>query len=133
MRSLMRKAVITPGREQSYAEFHFAAAFNADNTLHVSGHIGRGPNGIDPDPATQFRAAFSSVAETLAAAGASWADVVEMTSYHVGLQEHFDTFRRVRDEFVVEPYPAWTAVGVVELVASGAIVEIAATAILDPE
>jgi enamine deaminase RidA (YjgF/YER057c/UK114 family) len=81
----------------------------------------------------QFRDAFSRVAETLAAAGASWADVVEMTTYHVGLQDHFDAFRRVRDEFVVEPYPAWTAVGVVELVAPGIIVEIAATAILDPE
>jgi enamine deaminase RidA (YjgF/YER057c/UK114 family) len=129
----MRKAVITPGRERSYTEFHFAAAFRAGKTLHVSGHIGRGRDGLDPDPATQFREAFLRVAESLAAAGASWAEVVEMTTYHVGLRDHFDTFRRVRDEFVVEPYPAWTAVGVVELVAPGALVEIAATAVVDEE
>ena len=129
----MRRAIVTPGRERSYDEFHFAAALAVGDTLHVSGHIGRGPNGIDSDPGTQFRAAFVNVAETLAAAGASWADVVEMTTFHVGLREHFDEFRRVRDEFVKEPYPAWTAVGVTELVAPGAIVEIAVTAVLESD
>jgi enamine deaminase RidA (YjgF/YER057c/UK114 family) len=50
--------------------------------------------------------------------------VVEMTSYHVGLRKHLDTFIKVKDEFIVEPYPAWTAVGVGELITAGTLVEI---------
>ena len=54
-------------------------------------------------------------------------DVVEITSYHVGLNEHIGLFMQVKDGFVKDPYPAWTAVGVSEL-AFGALVEIKVTA-----
>jgi enamine deaminase RidA (YjgF/YER057c/UK114 family) len=127
----MKRAISQPGREQAYSEFHFAAATEAAGVLRVSGHVGRGSQRIDPSPERQFRDAFDNVSATLAAAGASWANVVEMTTYHIGLREHFDVFRRVRDAYVVEPYPAWTAVGVAELIAPGAIIEIAVTAVLD--
>ena len=50
----------------------------------------------------------------------------EMTTFHVGVLEHIATFMHVKDGFVKEPYPAWTAVGVTEL-AFGALVEIKVT------
>ncbi|WP_267887720.1 Rid family hydrolase, partial [Mycolicibacterium fortuitum] len=50
----------------------------------------------------------------LAEAGLNFTDVVEITSYHVGLQQHVQVFGEVKDEFVAAPYPAWTAVGVTE-------------------
>jgi hypothetical protein len=34
-----------------------------------------------------------------------WADVVELTSYHVGLREHIETLFAVHREFVTQPYP----------------------------
>ena len=63
-----------------------------------------------------MREAFRSVGETLSEVGASWAYVVEITSYHVGLQGQKDALLRVHHEFIREPpYPAWTAAGVTEL------------------
>ena len=51
-----------------------------------------------------------------------------MVTYHVGLREHFEEFTRIKDEFIKEPYPAWTAIGVSELAADGAVIEIKVTA-----
>ena len=51
------------------------------------------------------------------------ADVVEMTTFHVDFDEHLGTFMKVKDRYVNEPYPAWTAIGVSAL-AFGSLVEI---------
>lgn len=56
-----------------------------------------------------------------------------MTSYHVGLRDHIAIFRSVRDEFVREPYPAWTAIEVSGFITPGAIVEIRAVADASPD
>lgn len=47
-----------------------------------------------------------------------------MTTYHVGLRDHFDRFCAVRADYVSEPFPAWTAVEVAGLRREGAAVEI---------
>lgn len=57
-------------------------------------------------------------------ANAGFTDIIEMTTYHVGLREHLEEFRSVKDEFICEPHPAWTAIGVSELASEGAVVEI---------
>ena len=44
------------------------------------------------------------------------------------MHDHLGTFMKVRDEFVSEPWPAWTAIGITELAISGARVEIRVTA-----
>lgn len=66
---------------------------------------------------------------TLAEENLVFSDIVELTTYHVGLQGSLDAFKSVKDEFIVEPYPAWTAIGVSELAVSGALIEIRAIAI----
>ncbi|CAN5527633.1 hypothetical protein BH20ACT17_BH20ACT17_08890 [soil metagenome] len=58
-------------------------------------------------------------------------DHVEMTSYHVGLREHLAQFIAVKDRHIAEPYPAWSAIGVSELITAGALVEVRAVAV-DP-
>jgi enamine deaminase RidA (YjgF/YER057c/UK114 family) len=60
----------------------------------------------------------------LAEAGLSFDDVVEMTTYHVDLRKHLEAFIKVKDEHVSTPYPAWTAIGVSELITEGTLVEI---------
>ena len=78
-----------------------------------------------------MREAFRNVGATLATFGATWADVVEITSYHVGLQAQKEALLRVHREFIAEPpYPAWTAAGVSELFSADAVVEIAVIAVL---
>lgn len=122
--------VIPDGMQSSYDQFHFAPAVRSGDHLFCSGQVGTGPDGkVDPDPAVQITTAFENVGRVLAAAGASFEDVVEITSFHVGFNEHIGVFMQVKDGFVKEPYPAWTAIGAAEL-AFGAMVEIKVTAIL---
>jgi enamine deaminase RidA (YjgF/YER057c/UK114 family) len=77
-----------------------------------------------PDPETQIGDVFDSLQQHLAVAGLAFDDVVEMTSYHVGLREHLAAFMRVKDAHVRAPYPAWTAIGVSALIGERAIVEV---------
>lgn len=83
------------------------------------------------DPAEQFRSAFGKIGAVLALDGLDHSAIVEMTSYHVGLRDHFDTFNAVWGSYAREPYPAWTAVEVAGLRREGAIVEIRVLAMRD--
>ena len=67
----------------------------------------------------------------LTKAGVSFADVVDMTTFHVGLQAHLRTFAKVKDRYLKPPYPAWTAIGVSELAVPGGLVEIKVVARLE--
>jgi enamine deaminase RidA (YjgF/YER057c/UK114 family) len=112
-----------------YDRFHFAAAAKTDDLLVCSGQLGVGADGrAIADPPAQFAAAFEAVQAVLAEAGLDFSDVVEMTTFHVGLMQHLGTFMQVKDGYVPETYPAWTAIGVSELAVPGALVEIRATA-----
>lgn len=93
--------------------------------LFLAGMTGADADGQMPaDAKAQFRNAFDKIALVLAEAGLTWADVVEMTSYHIGLRGHFDLFQSVRFDYVGDPYPAWTAIEAAGLRREGAIVEI---------
>ena len=125
-----RRTVIPDGMQNFYDQFHFAPAVRVGEQVFCSGQLGNGSDGkLDPDPAAQIATAFENVRAVLEEAGASLADVVEMTSFHVGFDEHIGVFMQVKDAFVKEPYPAWTAVGV-EKLAFGALVEIKVRAIV---
>ena len=125
-----RRVVIPDGMQRFYDQFQFAPAVRFGKHVFCSGQVGHGPdNKLDPDPAVQFTQAFENVRTVLEEAGASLADVVEMTTFHVGFNEHIGLFMQVKEGFLKEPYPAWTAIGVSEL-AFGALVEIKARAII---
>ena len=118
--------VINPASAQrTYDRLHFSQAVRAGEMLICSGQLGRGPDGRPPaDLAEEFRAAWRAVGDVLAAAGLDFGNIVEYTTYHVGLQAHIATFMKVRDEFLQAPWPAWTAIGITELALPGAHVEI---------
>jgi len=123
-----RRSVVPKGMQGFYDQFHFSPAMRVGKTVYCSGQLGSGPDGkLDPDPAVQITRAFENVRAVLEQAGASLEDVVELTSFHVGLDEHIGVFMQVKDGFIGEPYPAWTAIGVSAL-AFGALVEIKVTA-----
>jgi enamine deaminase RidA (YjgF/YER057c/UK114 family) len=123
-------AVVPEADRRTNARFQFSAGVRTGEHLYCSGQIGSVDGTVDADPPTQFEQAFVNVARVLAEAGGSWADVVEMTTFHVGLQEHLAAFAAVRARWVQEPYPAWTAVGVSELAVPGALVEVKVVAVL---
>jgi len=121
----MHEPMIPPSQQFAYDRFHFSAAVRTGDLLACSGQIGTDSKGAAiADPERQITAAFEGVGETLDQAGASWADVFEMTTFHVGLHDHLGTFMTVRDQFISEPWPAWTAIGCTELAVPGALVEV---------
>jgi len=114
----------------TYTNFKFAPGVKAGRLLHMSGIIGTGADGKVPaDMTEECVAAFEQAKMVLAEAGLDFTDVVEMTTYHVGLQEHIGTFMGVKDRYVAEPYPAWTAIGITELALPGGRLEIKITAL----
>ena len=123
--------VVPEGYEVQYEQWRLAPALRVGETIYCSGQLGIGQDGNLPtDAEAQFVNAFEAVRIVLEAAGSSLADIVEMTSFHVGLVAELETFTRVRDRYLTEPWPAQTAIGVAELGLPGALLEIKATAVL---
>ncbi|WP_292325622.1 Rid family hydrolase [Mesorhizobium sp.] len=61
----------------------------------------------------QVRQAFANLREVLAAAGCSFDDVVDVTTFHTKPDEQIETVLAVRAEEIGQPpYQNWTAVGV---------------------
>jgi enamine deaminase RidA (YjgF/YER057c/UK114 family) len=111
--------------EQYYDQFHFAPAVKDGNRLYCSGVIGVGADGKPPaDPETQFTRAFEMLQSVLTTSGVTFNEVIEMTTFHVGLQKHLPTFMQVKDRYMKPSYPAWTAIGITELALPGGLVEI---------
>jgi enamine deaminase RidA (YjgF/YER057c/UK114 family) len=122
--------IVPSDAERAYDRLHFAPAVRVGDTIHVSGVIGRAADGsVSDDPDAQFDQAFANLAATVAACGATLADVAELTSFHVGLQQHLRAFMKAKDRALPThpPSPAWTAIGVVELALPGALVELRVT------
>ncbi len=123
--------VIPKSMQASYAAFQFAPATKVGDQLILSGQLGIGEDGkAIADLEAQFTRAFESVGEILAEAGLGFEDVVDLFTFHVGLQSHLETFMKVKSNFIKEPFSSWTAIGIVELAVPGAAVEIRATAML---
>jgi enamine deaminase RidA (YjgF/YER057c/UK114 family) len=80
----------------------------------------------------QMRHAFRRIEATLTAAGVHFRDVVllntfhdwQVSPFHGDRMAQFTAFGAVKDEFIKEPYPAWTAVGTSSLIPDGGLVEI---------
>lgn len=129
----MSKRSIVPAEFRAAAdELKMSPGLISGNHVFLTGVTGSDAQGQMPeDPAVQFRCAFDKVGLVLCEAGLTFQSMVEMTTYHVGLRDHFDLFNTVRLEYVGEPYPAWTAVEVAGLRREGAIVEIRVIASTD--
>ena len=125
----MVERIVPDSMKAYYNDFHFAPAVIDGDHVRCSGVIGVEADGkCSDDPNVQITTAFETLGEVLAAAGVSFADITEMTTFHVGLQEHLGAFMAVKDKYIKEPYPAWTAIGITELAFPGGLVEIRVTA-----
>jgi enamine deaminase RidA (YjgF/YER057c/UK114 family) len=119
------ETVVTSSGQFMYDNFHFSEATKSNGFLLCSGIIGTGKKGKVPeDIKEEFRNAWTGIGNLLAECDIGYDDIVEYTSYHVGLHASMEDFMSVRDEFVSEPWPAWTAIGITELAVPGAHVEI---------
>lgn len=101
----------------------------------VSGQVAFDKNGDvvgEGDLDAQARQAYANLGAALAAVGASFADVVRLTTYVVDYQpEHRNMLRQIRSEHWPADPPAATLVGVSALALPELLVEIEATAVIE--
>jgi reactive intermediate/imine deaminase len=103
----------------------YSQAVRVGNTIWVSGQIPLDPKTkelVQGDTEAQVRQVFENLKAIVAAAGATFDDVVKATVFLVDLS-HFGLVNKVMAEYFREPYPARAAVGVAAL-PRGAQVEV---------
>lgn len=91
---------------------------------------GQGPEDVKADMETQIRQTFDRMGLVLKAGGATFENVVFIRAYFVHLLRDLPTYRKVRLDYLKEPFPASTAVGTTELAIPGLEIEIEAVAIV---
>lgn len=109
-----REAIFPANRHALYEAHGYSAAIRSGDLLFVSGQVGSRKDGSpEPDFARQVELAFENLKATLSAAGCTFDDIVDVTTYHTDPEHQFDTIMAVKQQvFSAPPYPNWTAVGV---------------------
>jgi len=101
------------------------AIITAD-TIYLSGIVvGLAPGKTDLGEA--YDGIYERIGSILKRAGASWDDVVDMTSFHTDVEGQIEQMVTVHKTYVTAPFPAWTAIGVAKILGGG-ITEIKITA-----
>ncbi|WP_281545564.1 RidA family protein [Grimontia sp. SpTr1] len=120
----MKKSIVPEEFKHYFDDWHFSPVMDAGGTVYLSGvTAARKDKPISTDPEEQFHDAFYKLGIYLNAAGLSYSDIVEMTTFHIELKKHIDVFSMVKDEYIKAPYPAWSAIGVSEFIPDNALVE----------
>jgi enamine deaminase RidA (YjgF/YER057c/UK114 family) len=112
---MAKRAAIFPADRHALYDLHqYSAAIRHGDLLFVSGQVGSREDG-SPEPVfeDQVRRAFANLREVLAAAGATFDDVIDVITFHTDPQTQFERMLAIRAEEIGEPpFPTWTAVGV---------------------
>ncbi|MES2145919.1 MAG: RidA family protein [Pseudomonadota bacterium] len=109
-----RNAIFPANRHALYEAHGYSAAVRSGDLLFVSGQVGSREDGSpEPDFAQQVTLAFRNLEAVLTAAGASFDDIIDVTSFHTDPETQFETIMPVKNRFFpAAPYPPWTAIGV---------------------
>lgn len=109
-----RTPIFPAGRHALYAEHGYSAAIQSKDLLFVSGQVGSLQDGsAEPVFEKQVALAFDNLRNTLTAAGCTFDDIIDVTTFHTDPENQFDSIMKVKGRIFGEPpYPAWTAVGV---------------------
>jgi enamine deaminase RidA (YjgF/YER057c/UK114 family) len=111
-----------PASRASQERHGYADAVVAGDTIYLSGVVVGQSEGESLDAA--YDRAYRRIAAVLARAGASWDDVVDITSYHTDVPAQFEAMAAVHRRYVHAPFPAWTAIDVDRLIPERGITEI---------
>jgi enamine deaminase RidA (YjgF/YER057c/UK114 family) len=115
-----------PGALALQEKWGFSDAVIAGDTIYLSGIVAgarAGDEGLEP----AYERVYRRIGAVLARAGASWDDVVDMTSFHSDVEGQIEAMAAVHKRHVKAPYPAWTAIGVARILGNG-LTEIKVTA-----
>ncbi|MDH5834857.1 RidA family protein [Luteimonas kalidii] len=109
-----RDVVFPPHPHALYQRHSYSPAVRANGFLFVSGQVGSREDGTpEPDLVAEVRLAFANLDAILAAAGCTFADVVDTTYFMVDPAQTMETIWPVVQEYLGPgPHPALTATGV---------------------
>ena len=121
-----------PQERKIQEDWGFADAVVAGDTLYLSGVVA-GPRPGETDLKLGYDRAFKKIGEILKHVGASWDDIVDITSFHTDLTTQMPAIIAVKKAYMSGPPPAWTAIGVTRLIPNSGITEIKMVAKLPPK
>ncbi len=129
---MKRQVIIPKGMENIHDTYHYAPGILVGDTLYLSGQVGRDAElNVVEGTEAQFVQAFENVGKVLTAAGATFADVVELETWFADDMADLKTFLAVKDRyFKAPPYPTWTGFAVKGFSMPGLLVEIKCKAVL---
>ena len=118
------KVIMTehPQGRQNQEDWGCADAVVSGDIIYLSGVVAGQREGESLE--VSYTRTFERIAGILARAGASWDDVLEMTSYHTDLQSQMPAIVAVKKRFVKPPALAWTAIEIARLIPDRGITEI---------
>jgi enamine deaminase RidA (YjgF/YER057c/UK114 family) len=127
---------ITPDGIFAVPTYTQVVASARGRTIHISGQVSTAPDGSVVgigDLSAQTTQVMQNLLRCLASVGATFADVVKITTFVVGYRpEHRAVIAAARMPFLAGgPPPASTLLGVEALAAPEWLIEIEATAVLD--
>lgn len=111
--------IVPEAMRKAYDAFHYAPAVREAGLIFCSGVIGQGDSAE-----TEFRDAWEKIGVILAEAGVSYADIVDTTIYMVDLAAEAAAMAKVKDDFIHEPFPASSWIGVSGFIRPSARAEI---------
>ena len=129
------KQTIMPEDEGARAfmeQFGFSEAVIHGDTVYLSGVI-LGPPRDGETMEEAFERGFQYIGTVLERSGSSWDDVIDITTYHVDIDDSMPALAAVKNRYVKGPFPAWTAIDIDRLYAPDGLVEIKITARVTPE
>lgn len=112
---MTKSEAIFPARRQALYDMHrYSAAIRSGDLLFISGQVGAREDGSpEPDFGQQVELAFNNLKAVLEAAGGTFEEIIDVTTFHTDPEQQFGAALAVKDKiFAQAPYPNWTAVGV---------------------
>ena len=106
-----------------FEEFGFSEAVIHDGTVYLSGVI-VGPPREGGTEAEVYDRTFEYLGSVLARAGSSWDDVLDITTFHVDIEQSMPALAAAKNKVIKAPFPAWTAIDVDRLYSADGLVEI---------
>jgi enamine deaminase RidA (YjgF/YER057c/UK114 family) len=103
-------------------EWGYSDAVVAGDSIYLSGIVVGQREGESLEAA--YDRTYGQIGTILKRAGASWDDVVDITSFHTDVVAQMPAIVAVHKRHVNAPYPAWTAIDVDRLIPERGITEI---------
>ncbi len=109
-----RDAIFPADRHALYEAHGYSAAIRSGDLLFVSGQVGSRSDGSpEPDFKRQVQLAFENLRATLNAAGCTFDDIVDVTTFHTDPENQVETIMAVKNQIsALHPIPTGPALGV---------------------